>query len=137
MADLSITPANVVPGSTARIARGTAGATLAAGKAVYLDPADNKYKLADCDDPSAAIRNASGIALNGASDGQPVAVLEKGPMAIGATVAPGVPYYLSPVAGGIAPYADLTSGDYPIYIGMGISTTEIDVRVHNPGAVLA
>ncbi len=46
MADLSITAANVLRGSNARVETGIFGATVTAGQVVYRDASDNnKFKL--------------------------------------------------------------------------------------------
>lgn len=136
MADLSITAANVIAGTGARKVLGTAGATITAGKTVYLDISDSKYKLADCDSATAAVRSPSGIALNGASDGQPLVVHEEGPITIGATMTAGTTYYLSPNAGGIAPIADILTGDYPVIIGIATSTTVLEVNIQEAGVAI-
>lgn len=136
MADLVITAANVRAGPGARVVLGTAGATITAGKAVYLDSADNEYKLADCDSATAAIRSPAGIALNGASDGQPLVVLEEGPITIGATMTAGIAYYLSPTAGGICPVADVLAGDYPVILGIATSTTVLEVSIQEAGVAI-
>lgn len=136
MADLSITAANVIAGVGARKALGTAGATITAGKVVYLDAADNEYKLADTDSATEAVRSPAGIALNGASDGQPLVVLEEGPITIGATMTAGTVYYLSPNAGGIAPVADILAGDYPVIIGIATSTTVLNVNIQEAGVAI-
>lgn len=137
MADLTITATSVVPGSGAKITEGLAGATITAGQVVYLDSTTSTYKLADCNSATAAVRSPAGIALNGAASGQTVGVLERGPITIGATVAVGVPYFLSGTAGGIRPAADNTTGDYVTYLGIGTSTTVIDVKIHESGAAMA
>lgn len=136
MADLSITAANVVAGANATVRQGTAGATITAGQAVYRDPADGRYKLADCDSATAAARRFRGIALHGASNGQPLDVLQDGPITIGATMTAGVAYYLSPTAGGICPVADLSTGDYPTVIGIATSTTVLMVSPIESGVAL-
>lgn len=137
MADLTITAANVVAGSGAKIKHGTAGATITAGQALYLDSSDGKYKLADNDSATAAVRSFAGIALNGASNGQPLAVLEAGSITIGATTAVGIVYCLSSTAGGICPSADIATGDYNTVIGVGTSTTAILVNATAAGAAMA
>jgi hypothetical protein len=137
MADLSITAANVVPGVGAKIRNGTAGAAVTAGQVVYLDPADSRFKLADCDNASATVRNAYGIALHAAAIGQPLAVQYAGELTMGATLAAGVAYYLSPNAGGIAPVADIASGDHTVIIGMAKTTAIMTVGIRASGAALA
>lgn len=133
MADLVITAASVI--SSGRKETGTAGATVTAGQVVYLDSADNKFKLADNDSATAAVRAPHGIALNGAATGQPLTVHTGGSIVIGATVAVGTVYMLSSTAGGIAPVADLGAGDYNSTIGVATSTTAIDVDIQSAGAV--
>lgn len=135
MADLSITAANVVAAASASVKHVTAGATITAGQVVYLDTATNTYKLADCDG-AAALRSPAGIALNGASSGQPLAICYEGAVTIGATLTAGVAYYLSPTAGGICPVADLSAGDYPTIVGIATSTTVLNVKFQESGASL-
>ena len=129
MADLSITAANVVPGTNATIDRSyLAGATITAGQAVYFDTTTSKWKLADAN-LSQAAAVLGGIALNGASDGQPIAVQTRGQITIGATVAVGTVYVLSATAGGIAPVADATTGWYASTLGIAITTAIIDINI--------
>lgn len=137
MADLSITAANVVAGSGARRTTGTAGATITAGQAVYLDASDSKYKLADNNSATAAVRSPDGIALHGAANGQPLTILTSGPVTIGATLTAGATYYLSDTPGGIAPAADLATGEYATIIGIATSTTVLDVDIHESGVATA
>lgn len=136
MTDLSITAANVVKGANAVTEQGISGATITAGQVVYRDAADLKYKLADCDSATAAVRAPRGIALNTASDGQPLQILKEGSITIGATLTAGTTYYLSATAGGIAPLADLGSGDYPTIIGIATSTSVLKVNLTESGAAL-
>lgn len=137
MTDLTITAASVVPGSGAVIEHGTAGASITAGQAVYLDSATNTYKLADCDNASSSVRTVRGIATHGASSGQPLAVQTSGAITIGATIAAGVVYCLSDTAGAIRPVADQGSGDYTQVIGVGLTTASLGVNIYNSGAAVA
>jgi hypothetical protein len=134
MADLTITAANVVAGEDASIEAGIAGATITAGQVVYRDTADNKYKLADADG-AAALRSPRGIALNGASNGQPLSILRNGDITIGATMTAGLAYYLSDDPGGICPLADLATGDYIVLVGMAESATVLNVEFVETGVV--
>lgn len=126
MAAISITAANVSPvaGSDGlKIDRSRlAGATITAGKALYLDPATDTWRLADCDAASAEVRAVQGIALNGASAGQPLGVQLGGDINIGATVTVNTVYILGATAGDIAPLSDLTTGWYLGVIGVAITT---------------
>jgi hypothetical protein len=136
MADLTITAANVVAGSGASTNRGIAGATITAGQVLYLDTAAGTYKLADTDSATAAARSPAGIALHSAASGQPISLLQSGPITIGATVAVGIGYWLSGNAGGICPVADVAAGDYPVFLGIGTSTSVIKVNIVEAGAVM-
>ena len=122
-ADLSVTPASFVPGARAKYIHGTAGATITAGQAVTLNAA-GKYVLADADD--AALYQVEGIAAHGASSGQPLAiVVEDDDLTLGATLSMVAPIYvLSSTAGGIAPTADISTGEYPVVLLIAKSTTK-------------
>ncbi len=135
MADLVITAASVLPGSGAKKINGTAGVAVTAGQVLYLEAATNTLKLADNDSATAGVRVPVGIALHAAAAGQPLTYLAAGPITIGATVAVGIVYILSSTAGGIAPVADVGAGDYNSVIGIGTSTSVIDVKIHSAGAV--
>jgi hypothetical protein len=137
MADLTITAANVVAGDNASIVRGTAGAALTAGQVVYQDAADGRFKLADNNSATAAVRSPDGIALHAAASGQPVAVIKGGDLTIGATLTAGVAYYLSDTPGGICPVADLASGEYSSIIGIAESASVMSVKIHESGAAIA
>lgn len=129
-AAMSITAANVLPGTGAKTKTGISGGTLTAGAAIYEDETDSKkLKLADADALASSV--VKGIALNGASAGQPVSYLTEGLITIGGTVTIGVPYFLHTTAGGIGLLGDLTAGDYVTYLGTGISATQIDVMIHS------
>ena len=122
MADLSLTSANVLAGANANPQYGTAGATITAGQAVYLN-SSSQLIPADCNS-SLATSQAVGIALNGASTGQPVRYQTGGTLGLGAGItglAAGHVYVLSASAtlGHIAPVADLVPGNFTTIIGVG------------------
>lgn len=130
MADLTITAANVVKTSGV-VATGTSGATITAGMAIYVDSAD-AVQIASCV-TSAITAAVGGIALNGASSGQPVEYLKTGGvMNLGATLAVGKPYVLS-TAGLIAPVDDLLSADYTTVIGVATTTALITLAITASG----
>jgi hypothetical protein len=129
MADLSITAASVKQGGNATVTEGLAGEAITAGKAVIRN-ASGKFVLADAD--ATGLKGCDGIALNGASDGQPLKVQIAGDITIGATLTPGTTYYLSPTPGGICPLADVLSGDNPIVLGMARSATVLMFRIIDP-----
>lgn len=133
MTDLSITAASVVPGADADIVHGTAGETIAAGKAVYKSSTTKKWMLADSNSGTAEARTALGVSVNGAALNQPVSVQRSGDITIGATLTAGLAYYLSDTPGGICPVADVGSGEYVCLIGMAKSTSVLDIAIQAPG----
>lgn len=143
MSDVSITAANVLAGANAKKRKGIAGATITAGQVVYEDASDGfSFKLADAD-ASAATAAALGIALQGASDGQPLEIVTEdddftpgGTLSLSAAADTGI-YVLSGTAGGIAPMDDLAAGDYPVILGVAKSTSKMVLKIVRGGTVLA
>lgn len=140
MVDLVITAASVQPGTESEGAQfeyGTAGASITAGQAVYLDSSTSTYKLADNNDTSEALSVVRGIALHAAASGQPLKIQTRGPITIGATVASGSVYVLSATAGGIAPVADLATGNRCTLLAVGVngSTTRVNLQPYASRAV--
>mgnify|MGYP000926634326 FL=1 len=124
MADLTITAASVAAGTNAsKVSSYLAGADITAGQAVYLDTSTSTMKLADADTLAASA--AFGVALNSASTGQPITVQKQGNITIGATVVTGKAYYVSTTAGAICLESDLSTGDFPHFLGFATSTTVI------------
>lgn len=136
MADITITPANVVAGADSSAVTGVAGETIAAGKAVYLSSTTKKWMLADSNSATAEARKAKGISLNGASLNQPIAIHKAGDITIGGTLVAGTAYYLSDTPGGICPLADVGSGEYLCLLGLAKSTTVLAVDIQFPGVSL-
>jgi len=137
LADITITAASVLAGADARTENGTFGATITQGQAVYKDATDGKYKLADTDSATAAVKVPRGIALNAGSNGQPATIQTSGDITIGATLTAGVAYYLSPVAGGIAPLADVAVGDDYTLLGLAKSASVLDLDIQVSGVTRA
>lgn len=136
MADITVTAASVVKGANALTKHGTAGATITAGQTLYLDSTTGTLKLADAN-ASAATADVVGIALNGASSGQPVEyVYEDDDFTPGATVAAGTIYVLSGTAGGIAPAADLVTGMFAGILFVGKSTSKGVLKILKAGAAV-
>lgn len=110
MADLAITASQVKHVSGPK-GSGKAGATVTAGQGVYLDAYTQKVLLADAN-VSAAAAAMSGVALNGASDGQEVDYAMPGAivdMGAGAAPAAGKIWIVSDAAGGWSPHTDVTT----------------------------
>jgi len=120
-------------GECARVEAGIAGETISAGQAV-LRGTGGKYLLSDADGDD--LTRVTGIALNGASDGQPLSVQTSGEVTIGATLSPGAAYYLSPTPGGICPLDDLGEGDDVILIGMAKSTSVMMLAITDPDVTI-
>lgn len=135
MADITITAASValVSGNTAS---GTAGATITAGQALYLDSVTNTLKLCDAD-LSAAGADCVGIALHGSLSGQPIKYQVDGTITIGATVVLGRSYWASATAGGIAPVGDVASPLRATLIGVATTTAVLTLKLYTSGVVHA
>jgi hypothetical protein len=137
MANLSQTAANVAAAAGAKIdTTKIAGATLTAGMPVYIDAADGKAKIAD-NNVSAALAAVYGIALNGASDGQPVAICTEGDVNLGATLAIGEIYALSATAGAICPDADVVSTNFVSHLGTARTPALMQLKINNTGVAHA
>lgn len=137
MADLSVTPSNVIAGNGTPTKTGTAGAAIAAGEIVYLDTAaTGKWQLADSDAASAEARGRTanvGVALNSAAANQPLVVQTGGPVTLGAVLTAGSAYYLSGTAGKICPLADVSGGEYYVLLGLAASTSVLNLDVQYSG----
>lgn len=132
MADITVTAGNVAASTNAVVETGTWGETVTAGQAVYLKASDSRWWKAQAD--SADEDAVYGIALNGGTAGQPGSVQVRGNITIGATVVVGTVYVLSAAAaGGIAPEADLTTGNYVSIIGVAITAAIIQMSIVNTG----
>lgn len=130
MAAIAITAANVLQGGP--VVNGLAGETITAGQVVRL--VDGKMYVAS--NNSAVNAAAYGVALNGASANQPVAVQTSGPITIGGTVAVGKHYALG-TSGGIIPVDDIAGSEYSTYIGVGLSTTVLQLAISTSGVQAA
>ncbi|MCX5513421.1 hypothetical protein C3941_23820 [Kaistia algarum] len=137
MTDLVITAANVLAATGAPLESGFAGEAIVAGKAVYKAAATEKWMLADSNAATAEARQATGIALNGASANQPVSVAKSGSdITFGAVFTAGLAYYLSDTPGGICPVADIGAGEYVGLLGLAKSTTVLAFRPQYSGVAL-
>jgi hypothetical protein len=133
MTDLSVTAASVVPGVNAILDHGTGGETIAAGKYIYMSSTTKKWMLADSNSATAEARAATAVALNGVSLNQPITVQKGGQVTAGATLTPGVQYYLSDTPGGICPVADVGSGEYVCLLGVALSASVLDLNFKYTG----
>ncbi|QQF02893.1 hypothetical protein [Sinorhizobium meliloti] len=136
MADLVLAASDIIAGSNSAQEHGTAGETITAGKSVYKSATTKKWMLADSNSATAAARQAGGIALNGASDGQPITVHKSGDLTVGAVLTAGQAIYLSDTPGGLCPLADVGAGEYVCLLGLAKSTSVLAVDIQFPNVAL-
>ena len=133
MAELSVTPANVVATSTTRVARGTAGATITAGMPIYIDTAASDV-LKPCDADVLASSVCAGIALHGAASGQPIQYAVSGDITF-STMTVGAVYFVSQTtAGSLCLDTDLLTGDYITVIGVATTATNLKLGITSSSA---
>lgn len=126
MADLAITPSEVVHGPDCFIEWGRAGEAIDAGEAVYRHATTKFYMLAaSTENEEAAVR---GLAACSASAGQPLAIVRGGPVDVGAGV-PGATYFLSQTPGKLCDEADVESGYGATVIGTTSLTSSLFVSI--------
>jgi len=139
MAQLSITPSTVVPGTAAVKRTLIAAEAIEAGETIYKDT-DGKAALTDASDTDKI--GVIGVACNTAEvAGQPVtyAVTDEA-FDLGASVTNGEPVLLDDVPGKLCTdIADLASGSTPVQIALGKGTTIVEVNADNvmSGTVIA
>lgn len=133
MAALTITAANVIPvaGYTSKIRLSAAAITI--GQSMYIDASD-QWALADADALATAACTAISLS-QAAAAGQPVLGMTSGDLGLGAILTVGIPYVVHTTAGGIGPYSDLSSGDFPTLIGW--PTTTSNLRLNFAASVVA
>ena len=136
MADLTITPANVLFIDGSKIT-GVAGAAITAGQSLYNDGTTSTLKLAQCDG-TAAEAAVLGIALHAAGIGQPMTYAAHGSrINIGGTTVKTTTYMVAATAGGVAPQADLISTQRIVRIGYATDAAgAFTVDIKNTGAVV-
>jgi len=130
MSDYSLTASHIKLLNRGNTGDGIAGATVTAGQVLYEDTADaDKLKLADANSATATVRAVKGIALHGASAGQPLRYAKTGArvrLTTGSAVgAQGATVILSTNAGNMAPHSDDATGTYKTVIGTLDSTGKI------------
>jgi hypothetical protein len=136
MADFVIVAANVVPGAGAVLNMGTAGEALTAGQPVALDPASGKYVRADNDSATVALRSPKGICVVGANNNGPLVFQSAGEIALGTTLTPGAPVFVSATAGGLCPQADLTTGRTVQMVGLAKTAAILSMDLNPLGITI-
>ena len=133
MAELTITPADVVKTSTTSIQEGIAGGTLTAGMAVYSDSSASGVIKA-CDADAAASSVCGGIALHGAASGQPIKYATGGDLRISSVMTVGRVYFVSQAtAGSLCVDGDILTGDYVSIVGIASTATNLKITINNSG----
>ena len=139
MADLSITATSVLKGTNAVVSTVTSnvfGETMTAGQSAYRKAADQKIYKAKAD--TTADATCIGVVLNGGAVNQPCVFQSAGTITIGATTAAGTIYCVSGANfGGIAPWADLSAGQYVTIIGVGDGAGGIVMGINVTGVAHA
>ena len=135
MVDLVQTAANVVKGSNAKVTPGTIGETVTAGMCAVRDATTKKFMKSDSN-AATTLRRVDGIFLNSGSLNQPCMIQTEGQINLGATLVVGERYFLSDTAGQIIPSADVSTGEQVVYLGTAISTSLLDLKIHNPGVAM-
>lgn len=108
------------------------GTTIAAGQTLYRHT-DGEHLLADAD-LSASTKSVAGIALTpGVDGGQGIIATSGNIILVGATMTAGVTYFQGPVAGQIATFDELLTGDYVTRIGTAKSATEMILSIEDTG----
>ena len=132
MADITFSGVST-PDSKSYVEIRVAGGTIAKHDWVYIDTSDNnKVKAADADASASAV--VLGMALHAASSGEYVQIAKHGAtVTVGGGLTAKTFYYLSTTAGGTAPIADLSSGDYISQVCFATSTTELIIDINNTG----
>lgn len=144
MAAYAQTASLVIPSLDADYTDCTAGETIAAGMPCYLDSTAldernlPKAKMADAN-LSATAAAAIGLAVNSASDGQPLRLVTSDPdFTHGLTGAvAGAVVVCGATAGALHPVADLTTGWYPSVVMVVTSATKSVVGIVNGSAAIA
>ncbi len=112
-----------------------AGVAITAGDSIYID-ANGLVQL--CEKDQSSVEAAfDGIALNGAGVSQPVTYQVAGTIDLGAIIAAGVIYIVGAGPGGIAPSADISTGNFVTIIGVGLNGTNIQIGVNRSGVAAA
>lgn len=132
-ASIELDAAGSADGAWSGISRvGTAGATLAFGDLIYLDPTDSRWELADANSASGADGDARGIigicVLAAASDGSVTRILLQGVVradAVFPSLTINGPIYVSETAGDITQTSPTTEDNVVRILGAAWTADEI------------
>jgi hypothetical protein len=131
MADITVSSSLVQPSETAPFESGVCAASFTAGQLGYLDGSLNKWKLAVATaQPAAAAR---GVATANYSTGQIGRFQTHETLNLGGGVSVGTVYAVSTNAGGIAPIADVTTGNWITPVAVGATTNNLSLNIFRSG----
>lgn len=132
MAEYLSTATSVLKTSTTSTAEGTAGGTIVAGQAIYIDTAAAGV-LKVCDADAATSAECAGIALNGGGTGQPIRYATGGDITL-STMTVGAVFMVSQTtAGSFCADSDLLTGDFISIIGVATTATNLRIKINNSG----
>jgi hypothetical protein len=136
MTDLVFVASEILASPSAKRTEGISGGTPVAGDVMYLSPDDDQWRRASNNSATVGAKVPSGIALNGATTGQPIDVFVWGDLTVSSVLTPGDAYYLSANPGKICPRADVIAGMDVCFIGIARSTSVLMVNFMVPGVTL-
>jgi hypothetical protein len=138
MADLSQTAANVgFNDADVKYRLVQFGEAVTQGMPVYRKAADGKYWKAQ-NDNAAADAEAVGICIvRGAAADAWGLIATEGNINIGATLAVGESYFVSNAFGAICPAADVGSTEFPTFLGIANSATNLELKPSSAGVAKA
>ena len=130
MADLTITSANVRMGDDNTSVSLIAAEDISSGDVIRVDN-NQIYKAI----ASSTVSNAAayGIAITSGTTGNKVSYVTNGTLTIGATLVLNTLYVLSATSGKIAPFADLTTGQWVTLLGVPKSTSLLSLNITSKG----
>lgn len=134
MPALTLTLENVKLVSASRPKRVVYGETITQGQPVYQSSADSRYYRTDAND-GIAKANCQGIAISPGVAGEfgSIAIPGRTPgeslINLGTTLAVGQVYVVGATVGTIAPYSDLTTGDWVTILGVAKTTALLDLQI--------
>ncbi len=122
--------------------QGVAGGTLTVGESAYRKASDGKWYAAKADavgtSGTAGRTGTIGVVLVGGSALDTVTIATGGDIDVGVAVTKGTIYVVSAAnAGGIAPWADLSTGHFVTIIGVGNVSDQISLSPFPSGVAHA
>jgi len=134
MPALTLTLENVALVSASRPKRVVYGETITQGQPVYQSTVDSRYYRTDANDGIAKAR-CQGIAVSPGAIGDfgSIAVTGRTPgeslVNLGTTLTVGQVYVVGATVGTIAPYSDLTTGDFVTILGVARTAALLDLQI--------